>query len=131
MIAPKAKFVYYPGTIRIPTGLRKPADLVVPLDNVFRRMKVNHHAAEATDLGDAGRTLETSAGDVAAVANLLANLVGKAARETPLCIIDSYNKGMLVSRTEQRYFIVPPLLALHRVKLPRTHRGLAQQRKSI
>ncbi|HEY5775365.1 MAG TPA: hypothetical protein VIS57_04705 [Xanthomonadales bacterium] len=89
----------------------------------------------ATGLRDVGRTLETSAGDVVAVANLLAELVGKAAGETfkaePLCIIDSYNKGMLVSRTEQRYFIVPPMLALHRVKLPRTHRGLAQQRKSI
>ena len=37
VIAPKPEFVYFPGTIWIPTGLRKPEDLVVPLHNqVFR-----------------------------------------------------------------------------------------------
>jgi len=65
VIAPKAEFIYYPGTIWIPTGLRKPEDLVVPLDNFFRRMKVTYHVAEATGLRDAGRVLETSVGDVA------------------------------------------------------------------
>jgi len=64
VVAPKAEFVYYPGTIWIPTGLRKPEDLVVPLHNFFRRMKVTCHEAEATGLRDAGRTLETSAGDI-------------------------------------------------------------------
>ncbi len=64
VIAPKPEFVYFPGTIWIPTGLRKPEDLVVPLDNFFQRMKVNYHQAEATGLKDGGRTLETSAGDV-------------------------------------------------------------------
>jgi len=33
VIAPKPEFVYFPGTIWIPTGLRKPEDLVVPLHN--------------------------------------------------------------------------------------------------
>ena len=64
VVAPKPEFVYYPGTIWIPTGLRKPEDLVVPLDNFFRRMKVNFHKAEVTGLRDAGRTLESSAGDI-------------------------------------------------------------------
>ena len=64
VVAPKPEFVYYPGTIWIPTGLRKPEDLVVPLDNFFRRMKVNFHKAEVTGLRDAGRTLETGAGDI-------------------------------------------------------------------
>ena len=31
VVAPKPEFVYYPGTIWIPTGLRKPEDLVMPL----------------------------------------------------------------------------------------------------
>lgn len=64
VVAPKPEFVYFPGTIWIPTGLRKPEQLVVPLDNFFRRMKVNYHQAEVTGLRDGGRTLETSAGDI-------------------------------------------------------------------
>ena len=64
VVAPKPEFVYYPGTIWIPTGLRKPEDLVVPLHNFFRRMKVSYHEAEVTGLRDGGRTLETSAGDI-------------------------------------------------------------------
>jgi len=55
-----------------------------------------------------------------AAANLLTELAGKPARETfkveLVCIIDSYNKGMLVARTEKRNFILPSMLALHWVK---------------
>ena len=52
VVAPKPEFVYFPGTIWIPTGLRRPEDLVVPLDNYFRRMKVTYHQAEATGLSE-------------------------------------------------------------------------------
>ena len=65
VIAPKPEFVYYPGTIWIPTSLRKPEDLAVPLHNFFRRMQVTYLQAEATGLRAGGRMLETSAGDVA------------------------------------------------------------------
>lgn len=64
VVAPKPEFVYFPGTIWIPTGLRKPEDLVVPLHNYFRRMRVTYHQAGASGLRDGGRTLETSAGDL-------------------------------------------------------------------
>ena len=64
LVSPKAEFVYYPGTIWIPTRLRKPEDLVINLENFFRRMNVTFHAAEATGLKDAGRRLETTAGDI-------------------------------------------------------------------
>jgi len=64
VVAPKPEFVYFPGTIWIPTGLRKAEDLVVPLQNFFQRMQVTYHQAEATGLRDGGRTLETVAGDV-------------------------------------------------------------------
>lgn len=64
VVAPKPEFVYFPGTIWIPTGLRKPEDLVVPLDNYFRRMNVSYHRAEATGLSEDGRTLHTSDGDI-------------------------------------------------------------------
>ena len=64
LVAPRAEFVYFPGTIWIPTRLRKPEDLVINLGNFFRRMNVTFHAAEATGLKDAGRRLETTAGDI-------------------------------------------------------------------
>ncbi len=64
LVAPGPEFVYYPGTIWIPTGLRQPEDLVIPLDNFFRRMRVDYHQAEATGLSEDGRTLHTSAGDI-------------------------------------------------------------------
>jgi len=64
VVSPKAEFVYYPGTIWIPTGLRKPEDLVINLANFFKRMKVTFHAAEATGLSADGRTLHTSNGDI-------------------------------------------------------------------
>jgi len=64
LVAPRPEFVYYPGTIWIPTGLRRPEDLVIPLDNFFRRMRVDYHQAEATGLSEDGRTLHTNAGDI-------------------------------------------------------------------
>lgn len=64
VIAPRAEFVFYPGTIWIPTGLRKGKDLIVPLDNFFRRMKINFHATSAAGLEDAGRTVVTADGKV-------------------------------------------------------------------
>lgn len=35
LVAPKPEFVYLPGTIWIPSGLREPEDLVIPLHNFF------------------------------------------------------------------------------------------------
>ena len=65
LVAPKAEFVYYPGTIWIPTNLRKPQDLAINLENFIRRMKVSFHAGEATGLKNSGRTLESTVGDIA------------------------------------------------------------------
>lgn len=64
VIAPQAEFVYYPGTIWIPTGLRRPEELVIPLDNFFRRQAVTHHAAAAEGLRDGGRVVVTDRGEV-------------------------------------------------------------------
>lgn len=64
LVAPRAELHYLPGIIWIPSGLRHREDLVIPLDNFLRRMRVLFHAAEATGLRDGGRTLETSAGDI-------------------------------------------------------------------
>ena len=65
LIAPRPEFVYYPGTIWIPTGLRQPEDLVVPLGNFLARMDVTYHQAEARGLRDGGRVVVTDQGEVA------------------------------------------------------------------
>jgi sulfide:quinone oxidoreductase len=64
LVAPNPTFIYYPGTIWIPTGLREPDDLAIPLDNFFRRHDVTYHRASATGLTDDGRTLQTDQGDL-------------------------------------------------------------------
>jgi len=64
LVSPQPEFIYYPGLIWVPTGLRTGEDLRIHLKGFFRRMNVNHVAAEATGLRDGGRILETSAGDI-------------------------------------------------------------------
>jgi sulfide:quinone oxidoreductase len=64
LVAPRAELHYLPGIIWIPAGLRSREDLVVPLDNFFRRMRVDFVQANATGLIDGGRTLETDQGNV-------------------------------------------------------------------
>jgi len=65
LIAPCPEFVYYPGTIWIPTGLRRPEQLVLPLQNFFSRMGVSYHQAAAEGLKDGGRVVVTDQGEVA------------------------------------------------------------------
>jgi sulfide:quinone oxidoreductase len=64
VVSPKAEFIYYPGLIWIPCGIRQSEDLRIDLRPFFERMRVRHLAAEATGLSMDGRTLETSAGAV-------------------------------------------------------------------
>jgi sulfide:quinone oxidoreductase len=56
----------------------------------------------------------------AAAANLVDELAGKPVSHTfrveLVCIIDSHSKGMLVSRTEKRNFILPSMAPLHWAK---------------
>ncbi len=64
LVAPRAELHYLPGTIWIPSGLRRREDLIVPLAPFLRRMRVDFVAAEATGLRDGGRIVETTGGDV-------------------------------------------------------------------
>lgn len=64
LLAPRAELHYLPGIIWIPAGLRTREQLVVPLDNFFRRMKVRHVQAEVTGLREGGRVVDTTAGEV-------------------------------------------------------------------
>ena len=70
LIAPRAELHYLPGIIWIPSGLRTRAQLVLPLANFFRRMRVQHVAGEVTGLRDGGRVVEiVSQGQVSEVRN--------------------------------------------------------------
>ena len=64
LISPRAELHYLPGLIWVPSGLRKREDIIIPLDNFFRRMNVKFHQASVTGLRDAGRVIETDNGDV-------------------------------------------------------------------
>lgn len=64
LIAPQAELHYLPSLIWIPSGLRRREDVVIPLDNFFKRMKVNFYRARVTGLRDGGRTIETDQGEV-------------------------------------------------------------------
>ncbi len=64
VVSPKAEMQYLPSSIWIPSGKRKPEDIIVPLDKFFKRMNVTHHAAKATGLTNQGRTLQTDNGDI-------------------------------------------------------------------
>ncbi|MEE9321582.1 MAG: FAD-dependent oxidoreductase [Granulosicoccus sp.] len=64
LVAPKPEFIYLPGTIWIPSGIRQSADLRLPLERFFKRNNITYHQGAATGLKDAGRVLLTDAGDV-------------------------------------------------------------------
>ncbi|HHO59745.1 MAG TPA: NAD(P)/FAD-dependent oxidoreductase [Thiotrichales bacterium] len=61
LIAPQAELHYLPSLIWIPSGLRKREDIIVPLDNFFRRMRVRFVQARVTGLAENGRVVETDA----------------------------------------------------------------------
>jgi sulfide:quinone oxidoreductase len=64
LVSPKDEFVYLPGLIWVPSGLRTADDLRIPLKSFFRRLRVNYVAAEATGLREGGRVLETTGGEI-------------------------------------------------------------------
>jgi sulfide:quinone oxidoreductase len=64
LIDPRGELHYLPSLIWIPGGLRKREDIILPLDNFFRRMRVNFHKASVTGLSDGGRSVLTDKGTV-------------------------------------------------------------------
>lgn len=65
LVSPRSELHYLPGTIWIPSGLRTREQLVVPLAPFFERMDVRHVLAEVTGLAPDGRSVQTTAGEVA------------------------------------------------------------------
>ena len=64
LVSPRAELHYLPGIIWIPSGLRTREQLVVPLANFLRRMRVQHIPAEVVGLREGGRLVDTTAGAV-------------------------------------------------------------------
>ena len=64
LIAPRAELHYLPSLIWVPSGLRKRKDIIVPLDNFFKRMNVIFHPGSVTGLSEDGRVVETDNGEV-------------------------------------------------------------------
>ena len=64
LISPRAELQYLPSLIWVPSGLRKREDIIVPLDNFFKRMNVNFRQARVTGLSNDGRVVETDNGEV-------------------------------------------------------------------
>lgn len=59
VIAPKPELVYLPSLIWLPSEQRKPEDIVVPLDNFFRKNKVKFVQGKAESLSEGGRVVNT------------------------------------------------------------------------
>lgn len=64
LIAPRAEFVFLPSLIWIPSGIRQPQNLIVPLHNFFARQRVEFLEAEVIGLKDGGRTVLTDKGEI-------------------------------------------------------------------
>ena len=64
LIAPKAELIFLPSLIWIPSGKRRPEDLVVPLAGFFSDNRIQFVAGEATGLENNGRTVLTSTSKV-------------------------------------------------------------------
>jgi sulfide:quinone oxidoreductase len=73
VIAPRAEFVFLPGLIWIPSGIRQPQELTVPLHNFLARQRAEFVEAEVTGLKDGGRTVLTDRGEIECDALLIAS----------------------------------------------------------
>ncbi len=64
LVAPRPEFVFLPSLIWIPSGMRQPDDLRVPLEPFLRRHRIQFHQGEATGLLEGGRKLVTTTGEL-------------------------------------------------------------------
>ena len=64
LIAPRAELHYLPSLIWVPSGLRKREDIIIPLDNFFKRLHVVFHQASVIGLSEDGRVVETDNGNI-------------------------------------------------------------------
>lgn len=63
VISPRDELHYLPSSIWLPAGLRKGAELKIPLSNFFTEHRVRHVKAAVTGLSADGRVVQTDAGE--------------------------------------------------------------------
>lgn len=64
LVAPRPVFVFYPGTIWIPTGKSAPEDFEVPLQRFFQRSDVQYHEGAVKAMADDGRSVRIGERDL-------------------------------------------------------------------
>jgi sulfide:quinone oxidoreductase len=72
LVAPKPEFVYLPSLIWVPYGLRKGEDLRFDTRPLLKKLNVSYAQGSVSGISEDGRTLQTSAGDIANDALLIA-----------------------------------------------------------
>ncbi len=82
VIAPRPELFFYPSLIWVPAGLRDEKSLTVPLDDFFKRHKVEYRTGRVTGLDLANALLKTDQGDVQ-YAQLLIASGGRFIRKLP------------------------------------------------
>ncbi len=65
MIAPRPELLYAPSLIWIPSGLRRPEQLRIPVERFLERHRIRFHASTVQGLADQGRTVVTRDGEIA------------------------------------------------------------------
>ncbi|KAA0444630.1 MAG: NAD(P)/FAD-dependent oxidoreductase [Candidatus Thioglobus sp.] len=63
LISPQAKLVYMPSLIWVPSGAASAKDIIIPLDNFFKRMKVKHLKNTVVGLENDGRSVLLEGGE--------------------------------------------------------------------
>lgn len=64
VVAPEPSLIYLPSLIWLPSGQRRPEDIVIPLERFFDRNSIQYIKGAAEGLAEGGRLVKTSAGDV-------------------------------------------------------------------
>jgi len=72
LVSPKPEFVYLPSLIWVPYGLRKGEDLRFDTRPLLKKLNVSYIQGSVSGISENGRTLQTSAGDIANDALLIA-----------------------------------------------------------
>jgi len=64
LVSPTTDIVYLPSLIWIPTGIRKGADLIIPLTHFLKKYNIEHIRSSVTGLKNGGRTVLTDNGEI-------------------------------------------------------------------
>jgi sulfide:quinone oxidoreductase len=62
VLSPRRDLLYYPSLIWIPTGLRQPENILIPLGPFFKKNRITYLQEAVTGIEDRGRTVVTDQG---------------------------------------------------------------------